>query len=565
MASQSQVPAGQPPISKQQQPPTNSRQHRDPNQPPHTSSNKRRHSPSYRNNGRASQRQKVDKPDAPFYGLFRGVENCIEQLVTLETLSTILDHEWPEEMKVTSVRTVTAAMLRDSIRFERQNKILPGNLQWDPMTPLRVSRAIYTCRFLRNSPNGRTADNSDVFEQLRLWELDYRMYFYLNWPNGDLHGREIPNNESEIRVILQFLETSSTTNSSSTPSGTSIDVHSINTTATTTTTASRTAISAGPTPGESVLDAETNTKIRRFVEASVITDTSSALPLRSYIGNETAKRTLKAYLLPESTFATTGDVKSLGCCGASSVLLFGPNGTGKTSMCLSAAKDSGRTFFQLTNSVLSTGIVGNSEKVLRQTFLSARQHAPSVIFIDEIDKVVKADDRRDSFTDRVEGEMLCLWSQAVREGWDVAIIGATNYMDRIPMAIRSRFTKHVYVGNLSRQNTKTMLLNVLDFRFDFSDQDINELTDKFTPLGPRAIQNFVNDVKRDIKLRLFEAEFFRKTTLDLDGTPTTMWVPCDEKEDNAVRITRDALYEANELVSYKSLSMKDVVQRFGTE
>lgn len=135
-----------------------------------------------------------------------------------------------------------------------------------------------------------------------------------------------------------------------------------------------------------------------------------------------------------------------------------------------------------------------------------------MIFIDEIDKVVKADDRRDSFTDRVEGEMLCLWSQAVREGWDVAIIGATNYMDRIPMAIRSRFTKHVYVGNLSRQNTKTMLLNVLDFRFDFSDQDINELTDKFTPLGPRAIQNFVNDVKRDIKLRLFEAEFFRKVS-----------------------------------------------------
>lgn len=101
-----------------------SRQHRDPNQPPHTSSNKRRHSPSYRNNGRASQRQKVDKPDAPFYGLFRGVENCIEQLVTLETLSTILDHEWPEEMKVTSVyrvlkSTVISGHARLFARYER--------------------------------------------------------------------------------------------------------------------------------------------------------------------------------------------------------------------------------------------------------------------------------------------------------------------------------------------------------------------------------------------------------------------------------------------------------------
>ena len=130
----------------------------------------------------------------------------------------------------------------------------------------------------------------------------------------------------------------------------------------------------------------------------------------------------------------------------SGVLLYGPPGTGKTLLARAVAGESGVNFIRVAGPELMDRYVGESEKAVREVFDRARQTAPAIVFLDEIDAI--ASERVDSHevTERVVSQLLTELDSAA-ENPDVVVLGATNRRDVIDDALLrpGRLEQHVEV------------------------------------------------------------------------------------------------------------------------
>ena len=119
------------------------------------------------------------------------------------------------------------------------------------------------------------------------------------------------------------------------------------------------------------------------------------------------------------------------------ILLYGPPGTGKTLLAKAVANESEANFISIKGPELLSKWVGESEKGVREVFHKARQAAPCVVFMDELDSLVPT--RGGGFgdnqvTERVISQVLTELD-GLEELRDVVIIGATNRPDMIDQAL----------------------------------------------------------------------------------------------------------------------------------
>jgi transitional endoplasmic reticulum ATPase len=140
----------------------------------------------------------------------------------------------------------------------------------------------------------------------------------------------------------------------------------------------------------------------------------------------------------------------LGIRPAKGFLLFGPPGTGKTLLAKAAAKESEANFISMKSSDLLSKWYGESEQQISRMFARARQVAPCVLFIDEIDSLVPARGTGGSepqVTARVVNTILAEMD-GLEELQAVVVIGATNRPNLVdPALLRpGRFDELVYVG-----------------------------------------------------------------------------------------------------------------------
>jgi len=142
--------------------------------------------------------------------------------------------------------------------------------------------------------------------------------------------------------------------------------------------------------------------------------------------------------------------KRLGIRPAKGFLLYGPPGTGKTLLAKATARESQANFISVKSSDLLSKWYGESEQQIARLFARARQVAPTVIFIDELDSLVPARGAgmgEPQVTERVVNTILAEMD-GLEELNNVVVIGATNRPNLIdPALLRpGRFDELIYVG-----------------------------------------------------------------------------------------------------------------------
>jgi len=140
----------------------------------------------------------------------------------------------------------------------------------------------------------------------------------------------------------------------------------------------------------------------------------------------------------------------LGIRPAKGFLLYGPPGTGKTLLAKAVAKEAEANFISIKSSDLLSKWYGESEQQISRLFARARQVAPCVVFIDEIDSLVPARGAgigEPNVTARVVNTILAEMD-GLEELQSVVVIGATNRPTLVdPALLRpGRFDELVYVG-----------------------------------------------------------------------------------------------------------------------
>lgn len=142
------------------------------------------------------------------------------------------------------------------------------------------------------------------------------------------------------------------------------------------------------------------------------------------------------------------------------ILMYGPPGTGKTMLAKAVATESEANFISIKGPEFLSKWVGESEKAVRETFRKARQAAPCVIFMDEIDSIATSRGSGDDshVTERVISQLLTELDGL--EGLqDVVVIAATNRPDMIdPALLRpGRFDRMVEIGLPNLESRKSIL------------------------------------------------------------------------------------------------------------
>ena len=132
----------------------------------------------------------------------------------------------------------------------------------------------------------------------------------------------------------------------------------------------------------------------------------------------------------------------------SGILMYGSPGCGKTLIAKALASESAANFYIINGPEIVNKYYGETEARLRDIFKEAKETAPSIIFIDEIDAI--APKREEAFGDvekRVVAQLLALMDGMSDRG-NVIVLGATNRPESIDPALRrpGRFDREIEIG-----------------------------------------------------------------------------------------------------------------------
>ncbi|XP_041790885.1 vacuolar protein sorting-associated protein 4B-like [Chelmon rostratus] len=226
------------------------------------------------------------------------------------------------------------------------------------------------------------------------------------------------------------------------------------------------------------------------------------------------------------------------------ILLFGPPGTGKSYLAKAVATEANKsTFFSISSSDLVSKWLGESEKLVKNLFSLAREHKPSIIFIDEIDSLCSSrSDNESEAARRIKTEFLVQMQGVGNDNDGILVLGATNIPWTLDSAIRRRFEKRIYIP-LPEEHARSFM-----FRLHLGSTP-NDLTEEdFVTLGKRTeaysgadISIIVRDALMQPVRKVQSATHFKKVRGSSCNNPGVvvedLLTPCSPGDPDAIEMT----------------------------
>lgn len=176
------------------------------------------------------------------------------------------------------------------------------------------------------------------------------------------------------------------------------------------------------------------------------------------------------------------------------VLLYGPPGTGKTLLAEAIAGETGVNFISVAGPEILDRYVGESERAIRKLFERARQAAPAIVFLDEIDAIAGTRGDGHEVTERVVSQLLTELDRAADHP-KLVVLSATNRMESLdPALLRpGRLEQHIEVPNPdSKARREILAVHTRDTPLG-DDVDLASLASETTDYSGAELESLVRE------------------------------------------------------------------------